>query len=225
MGHSRSETLLFVQNVFSIANNIFLKTKFNNFGIFETDSKDNDFDTYEGYGNMLCKVVIEESSPLLKSSTPNRWTQKDLEEKLLDLPDRLSYCLAFYFTNLPITGNEFMGINGFAMKGGIFSEKKTLPNVGVVSFASCNSDPWTNCTLNFAHELGHSWGASHDIDEDSPNCISNINGSYLMSFPFLQQIGPNNFVCLFNNNYNCSFCPSLIIHFHLFFFSCFLNVP
>ena len=195
MGRSRSNTLLFVQYVFLISNNIFLKTKFSKFGIFETDSEDNDYSTYEGYGNMLCKVVIEESSPLLGSSTQTRWYQKDLEKKLLDIPDRLSHCLAFLFTNLPITGVKFSDINGFAMEGGIFSEKETSPNVGVVSFASCKSDPWTNCTLNFAHELAHSWGATHDTDGESTNCIPNNNGSYLMSFPFLQQIGPNNFVC------------------------------
>src|SRR5699024_1304381 len=73
----------------------------------------------------------------------------------------------------------------------IFSSSKEYPNVGVVSFAHCRHDPLDlYCLLNVVHELGHSWGASHD---DIEECTPRTGGAFLMGGePFLGSKGPNN---------------------------------
>lgn len=218
MNESRAKTVLFVHFVFTLGNDIFLNTKFTKSGfpnaIFGGVEEEEDY--FEGYGHTLCTIVIEEHearypTDFLYNEEKDFWRQSHLEEKMSNLKDRGSYCLAYLFTNLRIEGARYGDVNGFAMEGGIFSDKRDVPNTGVVSFAKCK-DPWNlYCVLNFPHELAHSWGSRHDADTE--DCLPSTNGSYLVSFPFLDQLGENNFVsCL----YLCSCCVantnSTIVH-------------
>lgn len=200
MNRSRAKTVLFVHFVYTVANEIFLSTTFTRNGFVSKVVDDiANIDYFHGYGHTLCKIVIEEFPPRIGDELYNEnrttWPQNHLERVLKRLRDRASYCLAFVFTNLKIEGTMYSDVNGISMDGGIFSEDQKVANGGAVSFYHCR-DPWNlDCVLNFAHELGHSWGAIHDSDTEE--CFPQINGSYLMSFPFLYSIGQNNFVSLF----------------------------
>lgn len=206
MNESRAKTVLFIHFVFTLANDIFESTDFTRTGLppayfAEGDGEAEEVEfSYSGYGHSLCRIVIEEHQPeresdQLYNAGRNYWPQAELEVKLRKFKDRSRYCIAFLFTNLPISASadsRYADVNGFAMEGGIFSSIEELSNVGVVSFARCK-DPWNLlCALTFPHELGHLWGAPHDID--TADCMPPVNGSYIVSFPFLDQIGPNNFV-------------------------------
>jgi hypothetical protein len=88
--------------------------------------------------------------------------------------DFSSYCLAYLFTN-----KDFARIQGTAFTGGVCRKEH---NTGLVSFRSYGKDCdfWTT-TKVFAHEVGHSYGAQHDL-YDLDGC--RFDDGYLMS-PFL----------------------------------------
>jgi len=195
MNKSRAKTVLFIHFVFTISNKIFLTTKFTKHGYSGKWDEVENSHVFVGYGHTLCKMVIQEHPPHPGDDMYNDksiWHQKHVEESMRKLRDRAHYCLAVVFTNLKILSSRSSFVNGFAWVGAIFSSTDEHPNIGIVTFANCK-DPWNwQCILNFPHELGHSWGAPHDAD--SEECIPSQNGSYLMSFPFLDQLGPNNMV-------------------------------
>lgn len=200
MKESRAKTVLFIHFVFTLGNNIFVSTTFTQSGFSpEEDEKLKEgYEQFVGYGHSLLRIVIEEHKAepnhWLYNSNRDYWVQREIETKLKTLWGREHFCLSFLFTNLPIVENEIDDKYGLAMVGGIFSQTKNLSNVGVVSFFRCK-DPWNLlCVLVFPHELGHHWGAPHDVK--SAECMPEKNGSYLVSYPFLGQIGPNNFVSL-----------------------------
>ncbi|KAI2802687.1 Disintegrin and metalloproteinase domain-containing protein 17 [Blomia tropicalis] len=192
MNHDKTKLILLVNFIFRTAEKIFRNTKFTISG--ETKSKENENEpVYENYGHVLCKIILPSGWPTINNvlsflNGSSSWTQNNLYQALNELDNHSSYCLAYLFTNLEITKPQ---ANGIATLGGIMSNRMSKPNVGAVSLFRCQ-DPWDYyCTLAFVHELGHSWGAEHDTDNDK--CIPKHNGSYIMSIPFQYSFGENNF--------------------------------
>lgn len=197
MNHEYHRTIRFVHSVFTFANNIFQSTKFTKTGYSNGYEDIENEGTFEGFHHTLCKIIVQTEPPKMMDSLYNHdrayWPYDHLKNVLSNLPHRESYCLAFLLTNMSIVGTD-SDINGFAMESSIFSARKSVPNVGVASFHNCPDPLDLYCTMNFAHELGHAWGAPHDAH--STECIPSTGGTYLMSTPFLFTKGPNNMVLL-----------------------------
>lgn len=190
------KTIHFVQTVFRFANNIFLNTVWTKGGGRPLGEHD---EVLEGYGSALCSIVIydqpavEQIHPLYNNER-YYWDAGYLVGVLKRLPRRTDVCLSYLFTGLPIIETKNRDLDGLSMVGSIFSDREDRPNVGAVSFNGCDDPLNLFCMLNFAHELGHSFGAYHD--PSSKECISDRNGSYLMGNPFLFEKGSNNMVII-----------------------------
>lgn len=199
MGQQHHRVIHFVHTVFTFANNIFLRTIWSKTGYPDEDDVENNIENsiLKGYGHTLCKVVIQEQPPTRMDPLYNHdrsyWEYDHLTTVLSNLPRRSSYCLAFLFTNLNIFSTDKNDMNGVAMQSALFSTRESVPNVGAATFHHCSDPLDLHCLLNFAHELGHSWGAFHD--SHTHECIPPANGTYLMSNPFLFTRGSNNMVC------------------------------
>ncbi|KAI7692481.1 hypothetical protein SSS_00461 [Sarcoptes scabiei] len=164
------------QHIIDFINDIFLKHKWTRSG-FYNESIDYD-SALKGYGIILCNIYIQ-------TELPKRSDPFDLVSMIEEYSDK-NFCLTHIFTTINLTHKTRI-INGLTSTNGIFNDK----NCGISSFNLC-SNFWENyCILSIVHEFGHSFGSAHDIDDEE--CWPNEGGSYLMSDPFLTELGPNNF--------------------------------
>nr|XP_046917863.1 ADAM 17-like protease isoform X2 [Dermatophagoides farinae] len=162
------------QFVLRFLNQIFFQTKWSENG-FENSSID-----MGKFGVVPCKIIIETEPQ--QFTIQSNWTYSDMDKYIRSISDG-DFCLSHVFTNV-----NLYNINGMTYKSRIFDENI---NGGISSFGHCEN-PWEiYCILSVVHEFGHNFGSSHDIENE--DCMPEEGGSYIMSFPFNDKKGPNNF--------------------------------
>ncbi|OTF77241.1 ADAM 17-like protein protease-like protein, partial [Euroglyphus maynei] len=168
------------QFVIRFVNQIFFQTKWSENGYDNSSHQDQLGD----FGIVPCVILIEtEQQQQQKSFYSLKLKYDSTEKNMNDYIESISdnnYCLSHVFTNIKI--NE---TNGFTKNCLLFADI----NGGLSSFAHCEN-PWEiYCILSAVHEFGHNFCSTHDTDD----CMPNEGGTYIMSYPFNSEKGPNNF--------------------------------
>lgn len=167
-----SLVIQFLNYLFFIINNIFMRHKW----------------TPSGYSNNSVHLIDYSIEPCaVYVDIDNRFQLKgDNLREIINQLSNIEFCLSLILTNTQLVRSDQV-ILGLTEWRGIFKKY----NAAISSFNYCDNIWELYCILSVLHEIGHSFGSTHD--DDSIECLPKENGSYIMDFPFMRRLGRNNF--------------------------------